>query len=232
LSRLEASFGHIEQFSADIAHEFRTSLHILRGEAEMTLMATQNQEQYRTCIESSMEEYQHLSQMVESLMLLTRMDQSDAVLNRKSLAAANEIKSVCDFYQALAEDANIALEVTGASGIYADDGLLRRALSNLITNAIENTPSGGRVVIEVKQCLDRGVEISVTDTGIGIAADQLTRVFYRFYRCDEARSRLERRGFGLGLAIVKSIMNLHGGVVTIRSVPGCGTCVTLKFPAM
>ncbi len=233
LSRLEASFSHIEQFSADIAHEFRTSLHILRGEAEMTLMATQNQEQYRTCIESSMEEYQRLSQMVESLMLLARMDHpDDALLNRNTLDAAEEVKSVCDYFQALAEDKNIALEFVGAGSIYADEDLLQRALSNLISNAICHTPSSGRVVVEIKEGVDDKVEISVTDTGAGIAADQLTRVFDRFYRCDKARSRQERRGFGLGLAIVKSIMNLHGGVVTIYSEEGCGTCVTLKFPAM
>lgn len=233
LSRLEASFAHIEQFSADIAHEFRTSLHILRGEAEMTLMAQQNQEQCRTTIESAMEEYQRLSQMVESLMLLARMDhQSEALLKRKSFDAANEIKSVCDYYQMLAEDKNITLEATGASDIYADDDLLRRVLSNLITNAIAATPSGGRVVVEVKQCVDGGVEISVTDTGVGIEADQVMRVFDRFYRCDKARSRRERRGFGLGLAIVKSIMNLHGGAVAIHSEPGRGTRVSLKFPVI
>jgi two-component system heavy metal sensor histidine kinase CusS len=232
MSRLEISFGHIEQFSSDIAHEFRTSLHILRGEAEMTLMATRNHDQYRTCIESATEEYQRLSQMVESLLLLARMDQPDALLNRESLDAAKEIASVCDFFQALAEDENIILEFAGAGSIYADDHLLRRALSNLITNALRYTPSGGRVVVEIKACVDGVVQISVTDTGIGIADDQLMRVFDRFYRCDKARSRQDRRGFGLGLAIVKSIMNLHGGVVVIHSELGRGTCVTLKFPSL
>ena len=232
LSRLEASFGRIEQFSSDIAHEFRTSLHILRGEAEMTLMAKQNQEQYRTCIESAMEEYQRLSQMVESLLLLARMEHSDALLNRNILDAAKEVESVCDYFLALAEDKNITLEFVGMGGIYADEDLLQRALSNLISNAICHTPSSGRIVVEVKEGMDREIEISVTDTGVGIAVDQITHVFDRFYRCDKARSRLERRGFGLGLAIVKSIMNLHGGVVTIDSEPGRGTRVTLKFPPM
>lgn len=229
LSRLESSFDRIERFSADIAHELRTPLHILRGEAELALMTVQTKEQYQACIESATEEYQRLSQMVESLLFLARAEQPDAMLNRKSLEVAHEIESVCNFYQAMAEEKNVTLEFGGAGSVFAESNLLRRALSNLITNALRYTPSGGQVVVAAKEHVDREVEITVTDSGMGIAAENLPRVFDRFYRCDKARTR---QGTGLGLAIVKSIMTLHGGIVSIQSEPGHGTRVTLKFPAL
>ncbi|MBI3772440.1 MAG: heavy metal sensor histidine kinase [Gammaproteobacteria bacterium] len=229
LSRLESSFGRIEQFSADIAHEFRTPLHILCGEAEMALTTAQTQEEYRACIESATEEYHRLSQMVESLLFMARAEQPDAMLNRKPLDIAHEIEAVCDFYQAMADEKKITLEFGGEGSVFAESNLLRRALSNLITNALRYTPSGGRVVVEGKERMDHEVDVTVMDTGMGIAADQLPQVFDRFYRGDKARSR---KGTGLGLAIVKSIMTLHGGTVSIHSEPGRGTSVTLKFPAL
>lgn len=228
LSRLEASFGRIERFSADIAHELRTPLHILRGEAEMALIKSTTKEEYRACIESAMEEYHRLSRLVESLLFLSRAEQPEAISNRTILDLDQEIQAVSDFYQSMAAENQVSFEVHGEGHVFAESNLLRRAISNIITNALRYTPSGGRVSVEGRELGDHSVEISVTDTGMGISSDQLPHVFERFYRGDKARSRV---GTGLGLAIVKSIMKLHGGSVSIRSESNRGTTVTLKFPA-
>lgn len=229
LARLEESFVRISRFSADIAHELRTPLHILRGEAEMVLIKGRSNEDYRACIESATEEYERLTRMVDALLFLARTEHPDAQLDKKPLALDREVAAVCAFHQATADEQEISL-ITGGAGIaLADSGLLRRALGNLVANALRHTPRGGRVVVEVGEAADHGAEISVSDTGDGIAPEDLPHVFDRFYRVDSARLR-HGSGTGLGLAIVQSIMQLHGGSVSIQSELGRGTTVKLSFP--
>lgn len=230
LARLEESFARISRFSADIAHELRTPLHILRGEAEMALIKGRLNEDYRACIESAAEEYERLTRMVDALLFLARTEHPDARLDKKPLALDQEIAAVCAFHQAMADEQEITLITGGAGIVLADSGLLRRALGNLIANALRHTPRGGRVVVEAGETEDHGVEIVVSDTGDGIAPEDLPHVFDRFYRADSARLR-QGSGTGLGLAIVQSIMQLHRGSVSIKSEPREGTRVALKFPA-
>lgn len=230
LARLEESFARISRFSADIAHELRTPLHILRGEAEMALSKARSNEDYRKCIESATEEYERLTRMVDALLFLARTEQPDAQLDRQPLALDQEIAAVCAFHQAMADEQEVALITGGAATVLADSGLLRRALGNLIVNALRHTPKGGRIVVETRETPDREAEIVVSDTGDGIAPADLPHVFDRFYRADSARLR-QGTGTGLGLAIVQSIMQLHGGTVSLHSKLGHGTTVTLKFPA-
>jgi len=229
LARLEESFARISRFSADIAHELRTPLHILRGEAEMALTKGRSSEDYRACIESAAEEYERLTRMVDALLFLARTERPDAQLDKQPLAIYQEIAAVCAFHQAMADEQEVTLIAGGAGTALADSGLLRRALGNLIVNALRHTPSGGRIIIEARETPDREAEIVVSDTGDGIAPEDLPHVFDRFYRADSARVR-QGTGTGLGLAIVQSIMQLHGGTVSLKSELGCGTAVTLKFP--
>ncbi|ODS89986.1 MAG: two-component sensor histidine kinase [Devosia sp. SCN 66-27] len=229
LARLEDAFARMSQFSADIAHELRTPLHILQGEAEIALTRANSSDAYRTCIESAAEEYQRLTRMVDALLFLARAEQPDAQLDKKPLQLDREIAAVCDFYQAMADEQSVDLVVQGTGQVMADAGLLRRALGNLIANALHHTPTGGQVVVEARDTPDRAAEIVVSDSGDGIAPEDLAHVFDRFYRADSARSR-QGAGTGLGLAIVKFIMQLHGGTVSIQSELGRGTTVTLTFP--
>lgn len=231
LSRLEDSFTRMERFSADIAHELRTPLHILQGEAEFALAKIRSNEDYRACIESAAEEYQRLTRMVDALLFLARTEQPDAQLKKKKLDLQSEISTMCNFYQAMADEQGIALIVRAGETVMADSGLLRRALGNLIANALRHTASGGQIIVEAKGTVGDKVEIVVSDTGDGIAPADLPRVFDRFYRADSARSR-QGTGTGLGLAIVKSIMMLHGGTVSIQSDLHHGTSVTLCFPTL
>lgn len=230
LSRLEDSFTRISRFSADIAHELRTPLHILRGEAEIMLSRDRSSEDYRACIESAMDEYDRLSHMVDALLFLARTEQPAAQIDRQLLDLGQEIAAVCAFYQAMADEQGTTLVARGTGTVLADSGLLRRALGNLVGNALRHTPSGGQIAIDAKTLRNHAAEISVSDTGCGMAPEDLPRVLERFYRADGARSR-QGQGTGLGLAIVRSIMNLHEGTVSIQSELDHGTAVTLTFPA-
>ena len=228
LSRLETSFSRLSHFSADIAHELRTPLHILRGEAELTLTREASAEAYRACIESAADEYDRLSRMVETLLFLARSEQPDAYIDRQMLDAKQEVIAVFDFYQAMADEQGITLTCLGEGTISADSALLRRALGNLVANALRYTPEGGRITVDIQSQSDHMMAITVSDTGHGIPPDDLPHVLERFYRADAARPR-QGQGTGLGLAIVQSIMRLHGGTISIQSEINRGTAVTLAF---
>lgn len=229
LERLELAFQALERFSADIAHELRTPLNILRGEAEVALQHAGSQDEYRSVLESSLEEYHRLSRLVDALLFLARAEHGSEEFKKQILDARSEALAVCEFYETLAAEHRVAVEVTGNAALVADPTLVRRSLSNLLSNALRHTPRDGVVQISIMQSDNQGVTIKVADTGSDIAPEHLPRVFDRFYRADEARS-LDADGSGLGLAIVKTVMTLHGGSVTIDSSPGRGATVTLVFP--
>jgi two-component system heavy metal sensor histidine kinase CusS len=229
LDRLENSFNQLSQFSADLAHELRTPINNLMGETEVALSRTRTPDEYRHILESSLEEYGRLSRMIDSLLFLARAESRDAYIKRSLFNAFKEIKAVQEFHESVAEEQGIEVTCQGNALLNADPILFRRAVSNLLSNALQHTPRGGKVTLSVKQTGDEYVEVSVSDTGSGIDPEHLPRIFDRFYRADRARSQ-HPQGAGLGLAIVKSIMDLHGGTVTIESKPNEGTIVILRFP--
>lgn len=228
-SRLEESFARISRFSGDIAHEFRTPLQILRGEAEIALSKEGSNADYRASIESAADEYDRLSRMVDALLFLARSEQPDAHLDRQILDVRQEVIAVFDFYQAMADEQGITLTCLGEGTIPADSALLRRALGNLVANALRHTPDGGRISVDIQPQPDHMMAIAVSDTGHGIPPEDLPHVLERFYRADAARPR-QGQGTGLGLAIVQSIVHLHGGTISVRSEIDRGTIVTLMFP--
>lgn len=138
------------------------------------------------------------------------------------------IEAVCSYHEALAEEKGVRLVCQGQGFLYADAQLFKRVLSNLLLNALQQTPIGGGICLSLHPANDGSAEVIVQDTGCGIAAEHLPKLFDRFYRVDPARSEA---GMGLGLAIVKSIMDLHGGSVVISSSPDKGTVVKLHFSA-
>jgi len=224
LDRLEESFTRLSQFSADLAHELRTPIANLRGEAELALTRGRTAEEYRQVIESGMEEYQRLTEMTAKLLFLARADAEEAEVKPEELDARTVIDALCEFYEPYAEERGVILRRLGHASVKADAVLLRRAMANLIENALRFTPPGKEVTIEAAE---QGV-VRVNDNGCGIAPEHLPRLFDRFFQVDPAR---REGGTGLGLALVKSIMKLHGGTVTITSEPGRGTEATLRFPA-
>jgi two-component system, OmpR family, heavy metal sensor histidine kinase CusS len=227
LDRLEDSFVRLSQFSADIAHELRTSIANIRGEAEVAVTRSRSAEEYHEVLESMIAECQHLGQIVDNLLFLARTEAAEGHLNRTSFNGRGAVEKIAAFHEPIAEDQKLTLACRGEAQFAADEMLFSRAVSNLVENALRHTPPGGSIEISIAQ-RDATSTVVVKDTGSGIAAEHLPRVFDRFYRAESARSS---EGVGLGLALVKSIMDLHGGSATIKSEPGRGTAVTLSFPS-
>lgn len=167
--------------------------------------------------------------MIDSLLFLARAESPETHIERMRLNARQELGALREFYEAMAEEHEVEVICHGQALVHADPILFRRAVSNLLSNALHYTPCGGTVTLSVTPAEDHTIIVRVCDTGVGIAPEHLPKIFDRFYRVDPARSQ-HYPGMGLGLAIVKSIMDLHGGTVTVQSVPHEGTTVTLRFP--
>jgi two-component system, OmpR family, heavy metal sensor histidine kinase CusS len=232
LDRLEESFDRISRFSADIAHDLRTPVNNIRGEAEVALAHARSADEYRDVIESLMEEAERLSALIGDLLFLARAESPLNHLRRERVDVGELLGRVVEYYEASAADGGVSLTTAVTDGPVVaelDRSLLQRAVGNLVSNALANTPPGGVVVLGTNGDLS-SVRINVSDTGVGIPAEALPRVFDRFFRVDSSRSQ-GSGGTGLGLAIVQSIALLHGGNVEISSQMGQGTRVTLHMPA-
>lgn len=228
LDRLEDSFKRLSQFSADLAHELRTPINNLRGEAGVALSQSRTSEEYRRTLESSLEEFARLSRLIDNLLFLARAESPEAGISSTRFDARQALEAVRDYYEALAEDRGVELRCDGEGEVMADPVLLRQAVSNLLSNALNCTPCGGRVLIRASRN-NGNFNIIVSDTGSGISPHHLPLIFDRLYRVDAARSQ-NSNGAGLGLAIVKSIMTLHRGSATVQSELGKGATFTLSFP--
>ncbi len=230
LDRLEDSFERISRFSADIAHDLRTPVNNIRGEAEVGLARARTITEYRDVLESCLEEAVRLSDLIGNLLFLARAESPLAHLRREPVDVVELLGGMREYYEASAAEAGISLTTTARAPVIAelDRTLVQRAVSNLVSNAVAHTPPGGSVVLAANSEAS-AVRIEVSDTGVGIPSEALPKVFDRFFRIDSSRSQASG-GTGLGLAIVQSIMLLHGGKVEIASQPGQGTRVTLHLP--
>ena len=226
VARLESSFTRLSQFSADLAHEFRTPIGNMRGEAELVLTKERISNDYRAVIESSVEEYDRLSGMIDSLLFLARSETADAPIKRSLFDAGTAVAKIGDYFETALEEQGIKINCLGECEVYAEPILFRRAVSNLVSNAVRETVPGGTVFVSMVTG-ESVSKIEVTDHGRGIAREHLSRVFDRFYRVDPSRNS---KGNGLGLALVRSIMQIHKGEASIVSELGRGTTVTLTFP--
>jgi two-component system heavy metal sensor histidine kinase CusS len=231
LDRLEESFERISRFSADIAHDLRTPVNNIRGEAEVALARARSVEEYRDVLGSCLEETVRLSNLISDLLFLARAESPLGHLHWARVDVGELLSSVREYYEGAAEEGGISLTTAnGDKPVIAelDRMLLQRAVGNLVANAVAHTPPGGSVVLRANTETD-SVLIEVSDTGVGIPPEALPRVFDRFFRVDQSRSQASG-GTGLGLAIVQSIMVLHNGNAEISSQPGHGTRVTLRMP--
>lgn len=231
LDGLEESFDRISRFSADIAHDLRTPVNNIRGEAEVALARARTVDEYREVLGSCLEEAVRLSDLIGDLLFLARAESPLAHLHRESINVGELLSGIREYYEAPAADRGVSLStIVPIEPVIAqlDRTLLQRAVGNLVSNALAHTPPGKSVVLGAS-VEPAGVRIEVSDAGVGIPPEALPRVFDRFFRVDESRSQASG-GTGLGLAIVQSIMVLHGGNVEIASTVGQGTQVTLRMP--
>src|SRR5438874_2156243 len=227
LKRLDDSFTRLSQFSADLAHELRTPIANIMGEAQVALTRDRSAAEYREIIESAIAECERLSRIVDNLLFVARVDAAREPIARQRFDARAAVDKIAAFYQTIAEERHITISCSGEGHIHADPNLFERAVGNLIDNALRFTPEDGSIQIAFSQ-RNGDFEIAVRDTGCGIAPEHLPRVFDRFYRAESSRGS---DGAGLGLALVKSIVSLHGGSVRIQSELGSGTTVKMLFPA-
>jgi two-component system, OmpR family, heavy metal sensor histidine kinase CusS len=229
LARLERSFQRLTEFSSDLAHELRTPLSNLLTQTQVTLTKARSPGEYREVLASNAEELERLSRMVSDMLFLAQADHAMVIPTREPVDLASETQAVLDFYEALASEKHIALSLAGTSSMSGDRLMLRRALSNLLSNAIRHTPEGGAIKV-VLSSAEQAVQISVSNTGDPIPAELHTRLFDRFYRVDASRERMGQ-GAGLGLAITDSIVRAHGGEIKLCS-DGDMTKFTLIFPQL
>lgn len=231
ITRLEKSFNQVRQFTADASHELRTPLTILKGEAQLALANELAPEEYKKVLRSRAEELERMSRMVDDLLTLARADSQAAELHVQTVDLSDLVIETSEQLRPYAEAGRLRLILGRVEPLeVAGDSLrLRQMLRNVLENAIKYTPQGGEVRVDLRpegesQCL-----LTVADTGIGIPAAELPRIFDRFYRVDKARSR-ERGGSGLGLSIVEWVVAAHSGAIHIESEPGKGTRVMILLP--
>lgn len=224
LARLEDAFARLSAFSADIAHELRTPLSNLLTQTQVTLGQPRELEEYREALHSNLEELQHLAQMVGDMLLLAKADNGLLQTRRESLLLEAELTALADYFALLAEDAGVSIRVEAEGTLTADRLLLRRALSNLIDNALRFTPAGGELHLSATP-----TRIEVANQGAEIPVELRERLFDRFYRADPARREGGAEHAGLGLAIARSIVQAHGGSIRCESANGW-TRFTLEFP--
>ncbi|MDZ4323766.1 MAG: heavy metal sensor histidine kinase [Pseudomonas sp.] len=219
LGRLDDSFQRLSAFSADIAHELRTPLSNLLTHTQVTLTRPRPIEDYREALHSNLEEVQWMAQLVNDMLYLAKADHGLLMPKREQLELADEVDVLLEFFAPLAEDARVTLSREGHARLEGDRSMLRRALSNLLDNALRFTPTEGEVRVRIIE-RPEGLNLTVENSGEGIDGTLLPRLFDRFYRADPARQEGSSEHAGLGLAITQSIVRAHGGQIRCESADG------------
>lgn len=228
--RLDDAFQRMSNFSADIAHELRTPITNLMTQTQVAMTRARSIDEYREVLYSNLEEFERLTLMINDMLFLARSDNGLQDFDLPPVDIATEVKSLFEFYDALAEAYGVEMEVSGSAVIPGNAMMLRRALSNLISNALRHTPKGGKVTVLINTSEPRECAIKICNTGEPLTEPMLSRVFDRFYHL-KSNLHDEDPGTGLGLAIVKSIVEAHRGRVDVESADGV-TTFTLHFPVV
>lgn len=226
LARLEESFQRLSDFSSDLAHELRTPVNNLMTQTQVALTRSRSADDYRDVLTSNAEEYERLARMIADMLFLAQADNGLIVLHRESIDLMTEVRELIDFFDALAEEKSLRLLLIGAAKVSGDRLMLRRALANLLSNAIRHAVPGSDIQVSIVATDDR-VALTVKNSGTPVPPQHLLRLFDRFYRVDPSRHH-NGEGVGLGLAIVRSIVRAHGGEIAARATAD-GMCFELAL---
>jgi two-component system heavy metal sensor histidine kinase CusS len=221
LERVEHAYSRLESFNADVAHELRSPLTNLIGQTQVALTRGRSAEHYFEVLQSNLEELERLRSIINDMLFLASADQGSKATKLISASLAGEVATTLDYLDFILEDAQVQVRVSGDAQVQIEIAHLRRALINLLSNAVQHTVPGQVIVVRIEREGER-VAIGVSNPGEAIAAEHLSRLFERFYRVDASRSN-SGANHGLGLAIVKAIALMHGGDVFVRSRDGINT---------
>jgi len=227
LDRLAEGYQRLSQFSADLAHEIRTPVNVLIGQTQVTLAQTRDVDEYQQTLESNLEELNRLSKLAENMLFLAHADHAALSIDREPVALADELHKIAEYFEGIADERGMRFNVDAHGALWANPMLCRRAINNLVVNAVRYGASDS--VVRLKGLQDEHGSTVIVENDGEIAPDLLARLFDRFYRADAARSRLTESS-GLGLAIVKAIMNLHGGTATVSCPAPRVVRFELRFP--
>jgi heavy metal sensor kinase len=232
IDRLQKAIEEMRRFTADAAHELRTPLAVLRSGIDVALRAPRSAQEYRQALEAAAEEANRLTRLADQLLFLSRQEAGMMQIDREEVRLDALLKDVAEQFAGRADEAGVTLAVEPLEPwtVRGDDVRLSQVFYNVLDNAIKYTPRGGRITVRGRAVEDR-VEIEFEDTGSGILPEHVPHVFKRFYRVEQSRNG-EPGGSGLGLAIAQSAIRAHGGVISIRSVPGRGTVVEIALPGV
>lgn len=229
LDRVSSGYERLSQFSADLAHEIRTPVGALIGQTQVALNRSRSEAEYQQLLESNLEELNRLRLIVDNILFLAQADHATLELERSPLAMADELQKIAEYFDGPADEAGLRFEVQASGTAFVNAPLCRRAVHNLVVNALRYSKPDTTIRLIGSQD-ETGSTLAVENDGLPIPAEQLERLFDRFYRADAARGR-PAESSGLGLAIVKAIMALHGGQARVSCTPAGTIRFELRFPA-
>jgi two-component system, OmpR family, heavy metal sensor histidine kinase CusS len=221
LARLETAYQQLEAFNADVAHELRTPLGNLIGQSQVTLSRERSLTELKESLHSNLEDLERLRAIVNDMLFLARADRGERAPNRVEVSIAQEVAHAVEYLEFIFEEAGVEVRIEGDAQASIETSLFRRAVTNLLQNAVQHAPRGAEIVVFVLQ-QSGAIRVSVQNSGSGIAREHLSRLFDRFYRVDSSRSG-SRENHGLGLAIVRAVATMHGGTVFAESDDGATT---------
>jgi heavy metal sensor kinase len=231
LTRLEQSFQQLRQFTADVSHELRTPLAAIRSIGEVGLDRDGTRESYRELVGSMLEEVNRLTTLINELLMISRADSGAIRLHLRELNPGDLVQETVSLLEPLAEEKGQTISIQDGAHIMvtADPVLLRQALLNILHNAIKYSPPASAIEVSVAADDARTMSVSVRDSGPGIAPEHAERIFDRFYRVDQGRSR-DAGGFGLGLSIAQWAVQAHHGQIRVESAKGEGSTFRITIP--
>lgn len=228
LDRLQAGYEHLSQFSADLAHELRTPVHVLMGQTQVMLGQVRNQEEYEQLLASNLEEFSRLAHIIENILFLARADQDAVVAEREPLDLSAELHRIADYFEGLAQERDMRFQVLASGTAQTSPVMWRRAVNNLVINAIRYGDKASVIRLSA-QSTPQESTVTIENRGKPMSQEALDRMFSRFYRGDRSRSAYTESN-GLGLALVKAIMAIHQGSASASVTPDGWIRFVLHFP--